>query len=78
MIDRYSRPEMVALWTAEKRFKTWLDIEILACEARAARGEIPASAVATIKAKAGFDVERIAAIEREVKHDVIAFLSSVA
>ena len=78
MIDRYSRPEMVALWTAEKRFKTWLDIELLACEARAARGEIPKAALATIKAKAAFDVARIDQIEREVKHDVIAFLTSVS
>ena len=78
MILRYSRPEMVALWSAEKRFATWLEIEILACEARAARGEIPAEALAVIKEKAGFDVARIDAIEREVKHDVIAFLTSVS
>ena len=78
MIIRYSRPEMVALWSAEKRFATWLEIEILACEAREARGEIPTEALAVIKAKAGFDVARIDAIEREVKHDVIAFLTSVS
>ncbi len=78
MIDRYSRPEMVALWIPEKRFATWLEIEVLACEARAERGEIPRQALETIKARAGFDVKRIDEIEREVKHDVIAFLTSVA
>ena len=78
MIHRYSRPEMVALWTAERRFQIWLQIEILACEARAARDEIPQEALKTIKAKAAFDVDRIETIEHEVKHDVIAFLTSVA
>jgi adenylosuccinate lyase len=69
---------MVALWTPERRFQTWLQIEVLACEARAARGEIPTDALKTIKAKASFDVARIDEIEREVKHDVIAFLTSVS
>ena len=69
---------MVALWTAERRFQIWMQIEILACEARAARGEIPQEALKTIKAKAAFDVDRIEVIEHEVKHDVIAFLTSVA
>ena len=78
MIPRYSRPEMVALWTPERRYQTWLQIEVLACEARAARDEIPQDALAVIKEKAAFDVARIDEIEREVKHDVIAFLTSVA
>jgi len=77
VIDRYSRPEMVALWMAEKRYATWLEIEILACEARAARGEIPREALADIRGKARFEVKRIEEIEREVKHDVIAFLTNV-
>ena len=49
MIERYARPEMVNLWMAEKRFATWLEIEVLACEARAARGEIPKEALAVMK-----------------------------
>src|SRR4051812_16512136 len=78
MIDRYARPERVLLWGPEKKYATWLEIEILACEARAKRGEIPAAALATIRQRAKFDVARIEQIEREVKHDVIAFLTSVA
>ena len=78
MIKRYTLPEMAAIWTPENRFQIWLDIEIAACEALAKRGEIPKSAVAEMKKKAGFDVARIDEIEREVKHDVIAFLTSVA
>ena len=78
MISRYSRPEMAALFTDEARFGRWLDVEIATCEVLAARGEIPAEAVAVIREKAAFDVERIREIEAEVKHDVIAFLSSVA
>jgi adenylosuccinate lyase len=78
VIHRYSRPEMVALWTAERRFQIWLQIEVLACEARAGRGEIPQEALKVIKARAAFDVARIDEIEKEVKHDVIAFLTSVA
>jgi len=78
VIERYARPEMVVLWGPEKKYATWLEIELLACEARANRGEIPASALATIRARAKFDPKRIEEIEREVKHDVIAFLTNVA
>ena len=78
MIERYTRPEMARIWTAENRFQTWLDIEIYACEAHAELGTIPADAVARIREKARFDVERIDEIERTVKHDVIAFLTSVS
>jgi adenylosuccinate lyase len=78
MIDRYSRPEMKAIWSEEAKYRRWLEVEIAVCEVLAQRGVIPASAVETIRAKAGFDVARIAAIEREVKHDVIAFLTNVA
>lgn len=78
MIERYTLPEMAAIWTPENKFQIWLDIEIAACEALAKRGEIPKSAVAAMKKKGGFDVARIDEIEREVKHDVIAFLTSVA
>lgn len=77
MIERYTRPEMGALWKDESRFQTWLDVEIAATEAHVQMGLVPAEALAEIKAKAKFDVERIKVIEAEVKHDVIAFLTSV-
>jgi len=78
MIPRYSRKEMARIWEPENRFAIWLKIEILACEAWAELGKVPREAVEEIKAKAGFDIARIDAIEREVKHDVIAFLTAVA
>ncbi|WP_136525703.1 adenylosuccinate lyase [Geomonas ferrireducens] len=78
MIERYSRPEMTRIWEPENRYRKWLEIEIYACEAHAEMGRIPKDAVARIRAKASFDVERIDEIERTVKHDVIAFLTSVA
>lgn len=77
MIERYSRPEMAAVWSLENKFQLWLEIEIAASEAWARRGVIPASDLAEIKAKASFNVKRIEEIEREVQHDVIAFLTSV-
>ncbi|TAL38481.1 MAG: adenylosuccinate lyase [Alphaproteobacteria bacterium] len=77
MIPRFSRKEMAAIWEPENRFRTWLEIEILACEAQAELGVIPKDAPAKIRKKADFDIERIDAIEKEVKHDVIAFLTSV-
>ena len=78
MISRYSRPEMVHIWTAENRFRIWLEIETLACEAQAELGVIPKEVVPVIRAKGDFDIARIDVIEAEVKHDVIAFLTSVA
>ena len=78
MIPRYSRKVMADLWGPEKRYQTWLDIEVLACEAMAQKGLIPAESLANIKKKARFDAARIDEIERETKHDVIAFLTSVA
>jgi len=77
MIQRYTRPEMGRIWADENKFKIWLEIEILACEAQAHLGVIPKEAVQTIREKAKFDVQRIDEIEREVKHDVIAFLTNV-
>jgi adenylosuccinate lyase len=68
---------MVAIWSAENRYQKWLDIEIMACEAMAKRGEIPESSLKIIREKAGFDVIRIDEIEKTTKHDVIAFLTSV-
>ncbi|GJL77071.1 MAG: adenylosuccinate lyase [Nitrospinaceae bacterium] len=78
MIERYTLPEMAAIWEPENKFDIWLKIEILACEALANRKEIPRSAVEEIKKKARFDIPRIDEIEREVKHDVIAFLTCVS
>ena len=69
---------MAAIWGPENKFKIWLKIEILACEALAKKREIPKSALKDIQTKSRFDVERIDEIEREVKHDVIAFLTCVA
>ena len=78
MISRYSRPAMTAIWEPANRFALWLKIEILACEAWHELGQVPADALETLRAKASFDVARIDAIEREVKHDVVAFLTAVA
>ncbi|MDD2272709.1 MAG: adenylosuccinate lyase [Desulfuromonadaceae bacterium] len=78
MIERYSRPEMTEIWAAKNRFRIWLEIETLACEAQAELGVIPKEVVPVIRAKGDFDIARIDAIEAEVKHDVIAFLTSVA
>lgn len=81
MIPRYSRPEMVAIWSPESRFRIWFEIEAHACDALAELGVIPKESAANIWAKAKdvtFDVARIDAIEREVKHDVIAFLTHLA
>jgi adenylosuccinate lyase len=78
MIPRYTRPEMGRIWTLENKYMKWLEVEIAACEAWASMGEIPKSALQTIKKKARFDVDRIDEIEKTVKHDVIAFLTSVA
>jgi adenylosuccinate lyase len=78
MIPRYSRPEMTAIWTPEARYSIWLEIETLAAEVMAELGMIPADAAKAVRVRGGFDVARIDAIEREVKHDVIAFLTSVA
>ena len=78
MIERYTRPEMGRIWSLESKFEIWKDIEVLACEAQAELGVIPREAAATIREKAAFDVERIAEIESEVNHDVIAFLTSLA
>jgi adenylosuccinate lyase len=78
MIPRYTRPEMGRIWTDENKFKKWLQIEILACEAFAEAGEIPPQALKEIKEKARFDAERVADIEKVTKHDVVAFLTAVA
>jgi len=78
MIARYTRPEMGKLWDLENKYHKWLDVEIAACEAWAELGEIPRDVLRTIRKKAMFDVNKIDGIEKVVKHDVIAFLTSVA
>ncbi len=78
MIERYSLPEIKQIWEDENKYRIWLEIEILACEARAQMGEIPENIVKDIRRKANFDVKRILEIEETVKHDVIAFLTNVA
>lgn len=78
MIPRYARPEMVAIWSSETRYSIWLEIETLAAEAMAELGMIPANVPKAVRERGAFNVERIDEIEREVKHDVIAFLTSVA
>lgn len=77
MIDRYSRPEMAALWTMEARFGAWLEVELAVCEAWTALGVIPQADMAEIRAKAAFDVDRILEVEEKTRHDVIAFLTAV-
>src|SRR5438309_11584222 len=78
MIDRYSRPAMKALWQAERKYATWLDVELLACEALVQKKLMPASALRQIKSKARVNTARIDALERLVKHDVIAFIESIS
>ncbi len=78
MIERYTRREMGEIWTLENKFKKWLDIEILACEAWAELGVIPKEAAAKIREKADFSVDRILEIEKTTRHDVVAFTRSVA
>src|SRR6202050_2554118 len=81
MIQRYSRPEMAAIWSPETRFRIWFEIEAHAADAMAELGMIPKAAAKKIWAKgkaAKFDVARIEEIEREVKHDVVAFLTHLA
>ena len=78
MVPRYTRPEMAAIWSDENRYRKWLDVELYACEAWNRLGRIPDEALREIREKAAFDVDRIAEIEAEVRHDVIAFLTNVA
>jgi adenylosuccinate lyase len=77
MIERYTLPRMGEIWEPQHRFETWLQVEISVCEAMAKEGMIPAQAVETIKERAAFSIERIDDIEKEVKHDVIAFLTNL-
>jgi len=78
MIDRYSRPAMKALWQPERKYATWLDVELLACEALVQKKLMPASALREIKSNARVNTARIDALEAVVKHDVIAFIESIS
>jgi adenylosuccinate lyase len=78
MIDRYTRPEMGAIWTEENRFNAWLEVEILACEAWSKLGDIPEEDVQKIREKASFNIARIKEIEEETRHDVVAFTRAVS
>ncbi len=77
MIPRYTRPEMAAVWSEEHRLRVMLEVELLACEAMAELGQVPAEAARVCRSKADFDVDRINELEKTLKHDVIAFLTSV-
>src|SRR6201987_1015743 len=78
MIDRYTLPEMGALWSEQNKFQKWLDVEIAVCEVHAERGTIPVEALQEIKARASFSVDRINEIEKVTNHDVIAFTTNLA
>ncbi len=78
MIERYTLPEMGALWSLHNKFQKWLDVEIAVCEVHAEDGIIPADALAEIKSKAAFTVERVNEIEKTTDHDVIAFTTNLA
>ena len=78
MIPRYSRPEMTSIWSEESKFQIWFEIEAHACDAQAKLGVIPAEAATTIWQRGAFEIDRINEIERETKHDVIAFLTNLA
>ena len=78
MIERYTRPEMAAIWSDENRYNTWLEVEILAAEAWVELGELPKEDVEKIRANASFEVDRILEIEKETRHDVVAFTRAVS
>ncbi|KAB2331639.1 adenylosuccinate lyase [Bacillus mesophilum] len=78
MIERYTRPEMGAIWTEQNRFQAWLEVEILACEAWAELGDIPKADVQKIRENASFNIDRIKEIEEETRHDVVAFTRAVS
>lgn len=78
MIPRYTRPEMAAIWEPEQKFRIWFEIEAHACDAQAKLGVIPKTAAKEVWAKGKWEIRRIDAIERETKHDVIAFLTNLA
>lgn len=78
MIERYTRPEMGAIWTEENRYQAWLEVELLACEAWSELGVIPKEDVEKLREKASFSISRIHEIEAETRHDVVAFTRAVS
>ncbi|MCK5041941.1 MAG: adenylosuccinate lyase, partial [Sphingomonadales bacterium] len=78
MIPRYSRQQMVSIWEPEEKFRIWFEIEAHACDAQAELGVIPKEAAKAVWERGSFEVDRIDEIEKEVKHDVIAFLTNLA
>lgn len=78
MIERYTRPEMGAIWTEQNKYQAWLEVEILACEAWAEIGEIPKEDVVKLRQNASFEINRIYEIEQETRHDVVAFTRAVS
>src|SRR6202167_932066 len=78
MIDRYTRPEMARIWSEENKYRQWLEVELAAAEALAQTNDVPPEAARLLRKHASFDLQRIQEIEREVKHDVIAFTTAVA
>ncbi len=78
MLERYSRPEMTAIWTEENKFKAWLEVELCSCEAWAELGIIPKEDVKKLRENASFNIDRIYEIEQETRHDVIAFTRAVS
>ena len=78
MIERYTRPEMGAIWTEQNKYNAWLEVEILACEAWAEIGDIPKEDTVLLRKNASFDVDRILEIEKETRHDVVAFTRAVS
>jgi len=77
LIERYTLPEMGAIWTDQAKYQSWLDVEVAVCEANCSLGRVPDSAMDDIRSKAAFEPARILEIEAEVRHDVIAFLTNV-
>src|SRR6188508_3815947 len=78
MIQRYTNPEMGAIWSDRRRYETWLEVELAAADAMADAGLVPRDAAAEMRARAGFDIGRIEEIEAVTQHDVIAFTTAVA
>ena len=77
MIERYTLPEMGKIWTENAKFQSWLKVEIAACETNCALGKMPEDVLLKIRSNAKFEESRIKEIEKEVKHDVIAFLTNI-
>ncbi|MDX1410879.1 MAG: adenylosuccinate lyase, partial [Nitrospirales bacterium] len=78
MIDRYSLPRMASVWTQTRKYQRWLDVELAVCEVMEQIGKVPRGVAARIRRKISIDPKRIDRIEQKVKHDVIAFLESIA